>query len=127
MVLGAPEAATLARSAIALSIRAYARVAERQRGGPWRADLTSYFYALRDSEGREIVAYHWHPDSRSSIRFPQLHLGAGGQIGREELQKSHIPTGYIELEDVIGLAIREFGVRPRRDDWAEVLGFSRSD
>jgi hypothetical protein len=47
----------------------------------------------------------------------------GSGVGREELQKAHIPTGRVELEDVLLLAIREFGVRPRRDDWEEILGY----
>ncbi|MGF1471184.1 MAG: hypothetical protein ACFB50_05485 [Rubrobacteraceae bacterium] len=122
MVLGSPEPTKLPGSGIALSIRAYARVVERTQKAPWRADLTSYFYTLKDLEGREIVAYHWHPESRSPITFPHLHLGAGAQIGREEIQKSHLPTGHVEIEDVLLMAIRELGVRPQRDDWEEILG-----
>jgi hypothetical protein len=81
-----------------------------------------YYYALRELEGSEIVAYHWHPGRRSPIDFPHLHLGAGSGIGREELQKAHVPTGRVDLEDVLLMAIREFGVRPRREDWARILG-----
>jgi hypothetical protein len=29
----------------------------------------------------------------------------------------------VELEDALLRAIREFDVRPRRDDWQEILGF----
>lgn len=54
--------------------------------------------------------------------FPHLHLGAGSGVSREGLQKAHIPTGRVELEDVLLMAIRELGVRPRRDDWQEILG-----
>lgn len=122
LVLGSPEATRLPGSSIALSIRVYARVAERTGEAPWRADLASYFYTLRDLEGQEILAYHWHPNSRSPITFPHLHLGAGSRVGREELQKAHVPSGRVELEDVLAMAIREFGVRPRREDWARILG-----
>lgn len=122
LVLGSPEPARLPGSGVALSIRVYARVAERVREAPWRADLASYFYTLRDLEGQEVVAYHWHPESRSPMTFPHLHLGAGARVGREELQKVHLPTGRVELEDVLLMTIREFGVKPRRDDWREILG-----
>jgi hypothetical protein len=77
---------------------------------------------LREPEGPEIVAYHWHPGRRSPIDFPHLHLGAGSGVDREELHKAHLPTGRVELEDVLLMAIQEFGVRPRREDWEEILG-----
>jgi hypothetical protein len=41
-------------------------------------------------------------------------------MGRPELINAHFPTGRIALEDVLRLAITEFGVRPPRSDWAEV-------
>ncbi len=122
LTLGVPEAVKLPGADIALSIRAYARVVERDDGvAPWSADLVSYFYTLRDAQAGEIVAYHWHTERRSPVDFPHLHLGAGSGVSRDELQKAHIPTGRVELEDVLAMAIREFGVRPRRDDWAEIL------
>jgi hypothetical protein len=123
LTLGVPEAVKLPGAGISLSVRAYARVVERDDGAaPWRVDLASYFHTLRDAQGREVIAYHWHPEGRSPIDFPHLHLGAGSVVGREELQKAHIPTGRVELEDVLLMAIREFGIRPRRDDWQEILG-----
>lgn len=122
LILGTPEPVKLPGSSVALSIRVYAQVAEPIGEAPWRADLASYFHTLRDLEGREILAYHWHPDSRSPITFPHLHLGAGSRVGREELQKAHVPSGPVELEDLLLMAIREFGVQPRREDWREILG-----
>jgi hypothetical protein len=123
LALGVPEAVRLAGTDIALSVRAYASVVEREEGSAaWRVGLSSYFYTLRDAQGPEIIAYHWHPGGRSPIDFPHLHLGAGSGVGRDELQKAHLPTGRVELEDVLLMAIREFGVRPWRDDWEEILG-----
>ena len=92
LTLGVPEAVKLPGANIALSIRAYARVVEREDGAaPGRVELAYYFHTLQDAQGREIITYHWHPGGRSSIDFPHLHLGAGSGVGREELQKAHIP------------------------------------
>lgn len=129
LVLGDVEAVRLPGADVALSIRAYARVREsgddEAAASPWRADLVAYFYTLEERGGPEILAYHWHPDSRSPITFPHLHLETGARVGREELQRAHVPTGRVELEDVLLMAIREFGVRPRRDDWAKILDHPR--
>lgn len=123
LALGSDEAVKLPGADIALSMQIFARVLERaDQAPPWEVSPFGYLYALKEPEGREILAYHWHPGRRSPIDFPHLHLGAGSGVSRDELQKAHIPTNRVELEDVLALAIREFGVRPRRDDWAEILG-----
>lgn len=126
MVLGDVEAVRLPGADVALFVRILARVQEHDgERGQWRVTTTAYDYALREPEGREIIVFHYHPDSRSPITFPHLHLEAGARVDRVELQKAHIPTGFVELEYVIWLAIREFGVRPRRADWAEILDAPR--
>ena len=43
------------------------------------------------------------------------------QDGARLSSRMHLPTGQVAIEDVIRLAIVEFGVRPRRADWAAVL------
>jgi hypothetical protein len=37
------------------------------------------------------------------------------------LQGAHVPTGRIALEELLRMAIAEFGARPRRKDWEQVL------
>ena len=37
------------------------------------------------------------------------------------IHKHHFPTGRVSLEDVLHLAIKEFGAKPARADWEEVL------
>lgn len=39
-----------------------------------------------------------------------------------KVHKYHIPTGRVSLEDVLRLAIAEFGVQGQRADWREVIG-----
>ena len=86
-----------------------------------RVVVVGYLYAFDDANGREVVAFQWHPQGASPITYPHFHLGAGAQIGRRELQGCHIPTGMIALEQVIRLAIEEPGVEPLRGDWDDVL------
>jgi hypothetical protein len=122
LVLGPEEAVRLPGADLSLSVQVFARVSEQAGQALWRVSPFGYYYALRESGGPEIVAYPWHPGRRSTIAFPHLHLGTGSGVSREELHKAHIPTGHVELEDVLLMAIREFGVRPKRDDWEEILG-----
>lgn len=107
---------------VSLSIQHFVRVKEHLDAlTGWQVNATGYFYALEEPEGTEIITYHWHPGERSPMTFPHLHLEAGARVSRDDLQKAHIPTGLIELEDVLWLAIREFWVKPRREDWAMIL------
>ncbi len=66
-----------------------------------------------------IIAFHWHPAERFEVRHP--HLDRGAKEGREDLHRTHIPTGRVALEDVIRFAIMELGVEPKRADWERVL------
>ncbi|HLZ70710.1 MAG TPA: hypothetical protein VKV26_12485 [Dehalococcoidia bacterium] len=89
----------------------------------WETAITSYHLAFEDPEEREILAYHWHQHI-AQIPFPHLHLGPGAAPGRPELSAAHLPTGHVQLRDVIALAVRDFGVAPLRTDWADVLAGS---
>ncbi len=74
----------------------------------WRVHTTGYFHTLEDGK-HEILAYHWEPDN-AQIRYPHMHLKAGSGVRLPSLQSAHLPTGRVLIEDVIWLAIREFGV-----------------
>lgn len=89
--------------------------------GPWKVETLAYSHGLETPEAREIIAYHWHPGQGSEITYPHLHLGAGIGADLGILEKTHIPTGRIALEDVLRFAISELGVEPQREDWSEVL------
>lgn len=94
--------------------------------GPWKVATAGYSYALRQSDECEIISFHWHPKSESSITFPHLHLGPGAEVGLRALATAHIPTGRIAIEDVLRLAIIDFGVKPRREDWQDILNESQA-
>ena len=91
----------------------------RDEPGGWRATTTAYWYEVRDGDGREILAFHWHPLSTSRVTVPHLHVG--GQVGDIALRRRHTPTGIVTLQAVLPCLITEFEVEPLRDDWPEVL------
>jgi hypothetical protein len=95
--------------------------AEGVRRERWHAVTTGYAYRLEDSDGREIVAYHWHPQGRSHARAPHLHLGAALGTLRSEVTKAHFSTGMVTPVAILSLAIEAFGVAPRRPDWAAIF------
>lgn len=122
LILGDSDPVSLSGVDIALWLRHFTQVVKQEDSRiPWQVETIGYIYSLLDDEGKEIVSYQWHPGERSPVTTPHLHLGAGANVGRAELQKAHIPTGLIELEDVLLLAIREFGARARRGDWHMIL------
>ena len=89
--------------------------------GPWKVTTEAYQHALEDEDGKEIIAYHWHPERGSAYNFPHLHIGTGVGASLGSIHKHHFPTGRVSLEDVLRLAIKEFGATPARADWEGVL------
>ena len=94
---------------------------------PWKVSTVAYSYSLRQSNGPEILAYHWHPNLPGSVRYPHLHLEYGAGISRPEFHRAHLPTGRVALEDFVRLLIESFGVLPERDNWEEDLAASRAE
>lgn len=91
----------------------------------WQARTTGYRYAIEDADGREILAYHWHPTGRSHTTMPHLHLGAGAGTLRPELTKAHLATGPVTPVALLTLLLEPFAVRPRRTDWPAILERAR--
>jgi hypothetical protein len=91
--------------------------------GPWKVSTIGYAYTLEESAhlGMAILAYHWHPHGRSQITYPHLHIYPCAEIRRPDGREAHLPTGWVALEEVLRLLIADFGVRPKRKAWTEVL------
>jgi len=87
----------------------------------WRVSTVGYFYALDDPNDLEIIAYHWHPEGRSALRFPHLHIGSAAGCQREDLAGAHCPTGGVTVEEFLRFIVVDFHVEPLRRDWADVL------
>src|SRR5207244_1642370 len=103
--------------------------------GRWKVQTAAYYYGFDDVHGREVIAYHWHPEEVPAVPFPHVHLGHGAvhaeslRVGlplshnalRPDLWDAHLPTGRIALEQVLRIAIDHFMVAPLRSDWREVF------
>jgi hypothetical protein len=110
-------------SDVAFSFMCWYRITAAETGRlRWDTPTVGYLYEFTDVAGRELVAFHWHPDSRSPITFPHVHIGA--RIGDLDLSKLHIPTGVLKLPQIIRFAIEEVGVEPLREDWRAALGIT---
>ena len=107
---------------LGLRVRLRARVGPVEGDpGRWQARIVAYQYALLDGDGREYVAYHWHPDGSSHVTEPHLHLGPAAHVGVGELAAAHLPTGPVSLASVVRVAVDGLGGRPLRADWTAVL------
>jgi hypothetical protein len=126
-----PHAATLsgegpvglgkdARIAMLMSIQYRIVEAEGERG-PWKTTVAQYEYSLVQ-KGKEVLGFHWHPESRGRVTWPHVHVGTVALARRGALNRRiHIPTGRVAVEDVLRLAIIDLGVESLRDDWETVF------
>jgi len=107
------------RAPITLTIRHAAGLVHDATGdnSGWQARTIGYMYTLDDADGREILAYHWHPLGRGLEKEPHLHLGAGAGAIRSELTRAHLATGFVTAVALVRLVVMHFGVRTRRADW----------
>ena len=118
---GAPVALN-GPSRFRLELQQYYRIVETGRpGASWMVDVVGYYYAIHDSEEREVLLYHWHPRGSSPVVIPHLHLEQGAGVIREEVRDAHLPTGEVSLNAVLRVLIEEMGVNPRRTDWESIL------
>lgn len=103
---------------LTLDVGEHYRVREGSDG--WDVEVVAYFYAFaRNNE--DVIVYHWHPYGRSSITRPHLHVRADLQIGQRPLGKVHLPAGFVAIEDIVTLAIRELRAEPLHEDWETLI------
>jgi len=108
---------------LALDLVQHYRVVEGEEArGPWKVSTVAYYYTLTiAATAQEVLGYHWHPQGRSNVMYPHLHLYEGAGTLRHNLRKAHLPTGRIAVEDILRLAIAHFLVTPLRKDWEIIL------
>jgi hypothetical protein len=87
--------------------------------GPYKVTTTAYQYILEDGHESEILAYQWHPDG--THKFPHLHLGSSSRLAKKTINKLHLPTGRIALEQVLRLCVDELEAVPLNADWDNIL------
>lgn len=85
---------------------------DRPRLGKYKVSTRWYRYGILDHRQREILSYQWHPGTE--IDFPHLHV--------HSLEKCHLPTGRVSIEQFVRLLIDDFDVKPKKGcDWKVVL------
>jgi hypothetical protein len=99
-------------------------------GSGYEVRSSAYRYHVLDAHGRELLAYHWHPEGVSPVVSPHVHVSNAAWLlpgppdpsaAPPTLAGIHLPTGPVALADVVRLLIAEFAVVPRRADWETVL------
>lgn len=100
-------------------------------GDGWRVTTRGYDYRILDSQGGEIITYHWDPSSRRGPTYPHMHVSATAIIHHDALnarafglEKLHLPTGRVLLGGVVRMLISELGVRGRMSNWPTRLSES---
>jgi hypothetical protein len=118
-------------------IYAVVRLPDETQHGQYEVSTSFYQYRILDIDEGEIVIYDWAPAGVSTVRTPHMHIPAAGSVvlpqragspratRKTYLDDVHFPTGFIFLEDVALLLIREFRVDARRDDWEDVLAWNQ--
>lgn len=77
-------------------------------------------YAILDNAGDEAFAYHWHPDGRSDVTAPHLHIGRAYCYGSAVIE-SHFPTGRVSFQQVVRFLLDDLAVNARRADARPIL------
>jgi hypothetical protein len=103
------------------------RVIEDARDGfgPYRVTTRRYEYSLTIDHD-ELWAFHWHPDGKSDVTYPHMHLGLPLLAESAPISnKAHPPTGRMTLEQAIRWVI-DSGGKPRFEDWADRLALAEA-
>lgn len=103
-------------NALSISILLHYKIIQHPTvAGTYKIKTSAYYYTINDANGKELLAYHWHPTETPDIPYPHLH------IGDPKLKKFHLPTGRVSLEQVLRLLIRDFKVKPKKANWEAIL------
>lgn len=115
---------------ISLSVGQAFRIIEDPEAdsGPYRATTVEYWYQFEDQTGKQLLTYHWTPETADpqQRRYPHLHVGSSvidphGPFTPDQVSRLHVPTERVSLEAIVRFAIQELGVRPIRRDWEKTL------
>jgi hypothetical protein len=87
----------------------------------WAVRTSGYRYTVSDRDGHELVSYQWHPQARSPVTSPHLHLGSRLVRADSPLTPIHWPTGHVTFAEIVRALLRDQAVEPLRPDWDPVL------
>jgi hypothetical protein len=90
----------------------------------FRLKTLTYSYRIADGPAREDWLFRWEYVSRESEQGRGLHPRHHCHLPFDHgclTRKTHIPTGWVLLEEVIRFLIHELDVDPLTEDWDEIL------
>jgi hypothetical protein len=94
----------------------------------WRLHTVEYSYhLLEDSsfDSRWIVRWEYKSHRRLRNKHPRNHVHIDTVVetpaGPMNLDKLHLPTGWVTIEEVIRFLIAELGVPPKTGNWDDEL------
>jgi hypothetical protein len=113
-------------SGLAIQLAMFIRPFSSESGYGIELSGYSYLLGIRQRDGlQEFLAWQWNQRGVSSIAYPHLHVSAVSEAVPGGLNKLHIPTNQILVEDILEFIITDLGVEPRREDWREIFETSR--
>jgi hypothetical protein len=98
----------------------------RRHKRQWRMSTQQYIYNVAEGSDTRtyLFAWHWHP----ALGRSECHLHARAELSNgTRLDKKHIPTARISLEEVLRFLISECDVVPAKDEteWRKLLDESQ--
>jgi hypothetical protein len=107
-----------AQGPIQLELAQQFHVWRQEDRGTWRVSTDAYQYTLADNDGRELAAWHWHPNTSP---HPHTHVKRG-------FEGTHLPIGRVSIEAVIRMLLTDLEVQPTHAHEHDYLGvLERSD
>jgi hypothetical protein len=88
-----------------------------------------YEYSLMDVNHRELLVYHWHPESAfKTPDYPHVHVSASlhaqvSAVGHRQigLDKIHLATQHGGIDAIVRMLITDFEIAAIRDDWEIIV------
>lgn len=122
-----PMAAPLFSKGLFLAVSQDLQV-EQEKDGRFRLHTMEYSYHLLEGsspDSRWIIRWEYKSHTRQRNEHPRHHVHLDTVIkspaGELNLDKLHLSTGWVTIEEVIRFLIAEVGVKPKASDWDEQL------
>jgi hypothetical protein len=101
---------------------------EQQPDKTWRLRTVRYSYHVLDGSSPDsgwIIRWEYVSHSRRRDEHPRHHVHIPTVLdtpaGKIDLNKLHLSTGWVTIEEVIRFLIAEVGVKPKAENWDEEL------
>jgi len=122
-----PMAAPLFSAGLFLAVSQQLQV-EQQSDQTWKLRTLAYSYhLLEDSnpDSRWIIRWEYVSHAQRRNEHPRHHVHIATIVdtpaGEMDLDKLHLSTGWVTIEEVIRFLIAEMGVKPKIADWDDQL------